>query len=403
MLDAEGFRDRRKQMFRDPVFYVGLVFLLLLALQWANSGYYVLWGKGVSAEMARLPGWWVPWSVEPQTAGQMLDWFLPAWVALLVVRHVLTRDAVKFLLHLMAWNAAVLSIAAIVQSMVDPEKMLGVWEIPGGSFFATFSYVNHGAAWFYLHAALAAGLAHDAIRKKKPPVQIAVWCACFLLCIIATFFSLSRAGAVGAVVLLLGVVGLFTRWTWKKSKGSGILNAAGLVCIVVLVGASLYYGAGEGSLAREIEETFLGEGMADTVADRTVQLPGAWDISKEFPVFGCGGWGYRWVALMHIPADEWSFWRSAGKANVHCDPLQFLVEFGWAGVLCMLAAVAFMVRSALRAGKPGVLQYWLAAGLFLVFLHGWVDLPFRSPAILLAWCVPLAALGRLNSKMYYLL
>jgi len=400
MLDAGGLRDSRKHLLRDPVFYIGLGFLLLLVVQWANSGYHVLWGKGLSTDRVPLPAWWVPWSVESRTAGQMLDWFLPAWVALIAVRHVLTRDTLRLLLYLMAWNAAVFSIVAVVQSIVDPVKMFGIWEIPGGSFFATFSYVNHGAAWFYLHAALAAGLAHDAFRRRKPPVQIAVWCSCFLLCIIATFFTLSRAGALGAIVLLLGVVGLLTRWTWKKSKGSGVLNAAGLVCIVLLVGASLYYGAGEGSLAQEIEETFLGEGMADAAAGRTMQLPGAWEISRDFPVFGCGGWGYRWVALMHIPADEWNLWRSAGKANVHCDPLQFLVEFGWVGVLCMLATVAFLVRSALRTGKSNVLQYWIAVGLVLVFLHSWVDLPFRSPAILLSWCVLLAALGRLGSKKY---
>lgn len=398
MLGTGGLRDSRKQLLRDPVFYIGLGFLLLLVVQWANSGYYVWWDKGMSADRVELPAWWIPWSVESRTAGQMLDWFLPAWVALMVVRHVLTRDTVKLLLYLMVWNAAVFAIVAIVQYMVDPEKMFGIWEIPGGSFFATFSYVNHGAAWFYLHAALAAGLAHDALHKRKPPVQIAVWCSCFLLCIISAFLTLSRAGALGAIVLLLGVVGLFTRWAWKKSKGSGVLNAAGLVCIVVLVGASLYYGAGKGALAREIEETFMGEGMADAAAVRTMQIPGTWEISKDFPVFGCGGWGYRWVALMYIPADEWSLWRGAGRANVHCDPLQFLVEFGWVGVLCMGAVVALLIRSALRGGKPGVLQGWIAVGLVLVFLHSWVDLPFRSPAILLAWCVLLAALGRLGRR-----
>jgi hypothetical protein len=39
----------------------------------------------------------------------------------------------------------------------------------------------------------------------------------------------------------------------------------------------------------------------------------------------------------------------------------------------------------------------------LVFLHSGVDLPFRSPAILLAWCTLLAVLGRMPSKKYYLL
>ena len=403
MLDTEEFRDNRKRLLHDPVFYTGLCFLILLLIQWANSGYYILWGKGVPASAAQLPGWWVPWSVESQAAGQMLDWFLPVWVALLVVRHVLSRDTLKLLLYLMVWNAAVLSIVAIVQSMVTAEKMFGLWEIPGGSFFATFSYVNHGAAWFYLHAALAAGLAHDALRKRKPPIQTVVWCSCFLLCVIASFFSLSRAGAIGATVLLLGVLGSFIHWAWKNSNRGGKLNAAGLAGLIVLVGASLYYGVGEGSLAQEVEETFFGTEMAGAIEGRTMQLPGAWEISKEYPLFGCGGWGYRWVALLHIPADEWPLWRGAvGKANIHCDPLQFLVEFGWIGVGCMFATVGFLVRSARGSGKLNVLPRWILTGLILVVLHSCVDLPFRSPAILLSWCVQLAAISRLSSKKYYL-
>jgi hypothetical protein len=393
----------RRAALRDPVFYLGLGLLILLLIQWLNSGYFVVWDKIESVDMLRRPSPWLPWSVEPDTAGQMLNWFFPAWTAILIVRHVLDRADIKLLLYLLVWNAALLAGVGIVQDMAQAKRMLGLWQIPGNSFFATFGYVNHGAAWFYLHAALAAGLAHDAINKRKPPVQVSVWCSCFLLCIAATFFTLSRAGAIGAVVLLLGVVGLAIRWTWKKSKGNGMLNAAGMVCIVALAGAVLYFGAGEGSLAQEVEQTFWGEGMAETVAGRTMQLPGAWEIAKEYPVFGCGGWGYRWVALLHIPVDEWKLWRGAGKANIHCDPLQFLVEFGWVGVLCMAASVAFLVRSAFVAGKPNAVQYWMAAGLFLVFLHSWVDLPFRSPAILLAWCVLLAALGRLNGRKHCLL
>lgn len=400
MLDADGMRARRKQLLRDPVFYTGLSFLILLFIQWANSGYYVLWGQGIPASKAQLPGGWVPWSVESKTAGQMLDWFLPVWVALLIVRHVLSRDSLKLLFYLMVWNAALLAVVALVQSGVDAEKMFGLLEIPGGSFFATFSYSNHGAAWFYLHAALAAGLAHDSLRKQKPPIQTMVWCVCFLLCISATFFSLSRAGAVGAVVLLLGVLIGLVRWAWKKTKGANLLNAAGLVGLIILVGASLYSGVGKGSLAQEIEETFWGEGMEATLEGRALQLPSAWEISKEYPLFGCGGWGYRWVALLHIPSEEWPRWQGAGKANVHCDPLQFLVEFGWIGLCCMGATVVLLLQNSGVVKKPAALPSWICVGLILVFLHSWVDLPFRSPAILLSWSVLLAALGKLTSKKH---
>lgn len=401
--DSDRKQKLRNALLRDPVAYIGAVFILILFVQGLNSGYLVVWDTVDSVGMVREPVWWLPWSVEPETASQMINWFFPAWVCILLIRHLLERKEIKLLLYLLVWNAAVLAIVGIVQYLAQAKTMLGLWEIPGNHFFATFGYVNHGAAWFYLHAALAAGLAHDGLIKRKPPVQIAVWCGSFLLCITATFLTLSRAGAIGAVVLLLVVAGLLIRWTLKKSKGSAVLNAAGLAVIVVLAGAALYFSAGEGGLAQEIEETFLGEGMAQTVTDRTMQLPSAWAVAKEYPVFGCGGWGYRWVAMLHIPIEEWPAWRSAGKANVHCDPLQFLVEFGWVGILCMLSTVGVLIRSALKLGKPDALRSWIALGLFLVFLHGWVDLPFRSPAILMAWCLLFAVLGRLTSKKHYLL
>lgn len=399
--DPDRKEELRRSLLRDPVMYLGAGLLLILIVQGLNSGYLVVWDKVDSVEMLRQPSRWLPWSVEPRTSAQMLNWFFPAWVGILLIRHVLERTDIKLLLYLLVWNAALLAIVGILQDMAQAKTMLGLWEIPGNSFFATFGYVNHGAAWFYLHAALAAGLAHDGLIKRKPPVQIAVWCGCFLLCITATFLTLSRAGAIGAVVLLLAVAGLIIRWTLKKSKGSAVLNAAGLAVIVVMAGAALYFSAGEGGLAQEIEETFLGEGLAETVTGRTMQLPSAWAVAKEYPVFGCGGWGYRWVALLHIPIEEWPAWRAAGKANVHCDPLQFLVEFGWVGVICMLGTVAFLIRSALKLGKSDALRIWIALGLFLVFLHGWVDLPFRSPAILMAWCVLFAVLGQMPSKKYY--
>lgn len=386
----------RKAVWRDPVTYLGLALLVLLLIQGMNSGYLVVWDTVEKVGMVRQPSPWLPWSVEPETAAEMLRWFFPAWTAILVVRHVLDRDDIKWLLYLLVWNAALLAGVGIVQDMAQSPKMLGLWTIPGNVFFSTFAYINHGAAWFYLHAALAAGLAHDALLKRKPPVQTAVWCSCFFLCILAAFASLSRAGAVGAIVLLVGVLAVSIRWTWKKSKGNGALNATGLVCIVVLAGVGLYLGAGDGALAQEIADSMWGDKMEATLAGRTIQLPGAWEIVKEYPLFGCGGWGYRWMVLLHIPIAEWSEWQVSGRANVHCDPLQFLVELGGFGVVCMVAAVSFLIRSALQAGKPDALRGWIGVGLLLVFLHGWVDLPFRSPAILLAWCTLLAALGRLT-------
>ena len=184
-----------------------------------------------------------------------------------------------------------------------------------------------------------------------------------------------------------------------------MVNAIGLVSIIALTGAVLYFGAGGGALADEIAETFWGDQMEEVVEGRTMQLPSAWTIAKDYPLFGCGGWGYRWMALLHIPPDEWNLWRGMGKANVHCDPLQFLVEFGGVGSLLMAAVVGIGIYGFYKRGKPSVLTAWIGTGLILVFLHSWGDLPFRCSSILITWCVLLAALEKLtarnNDKDYY--
>lgn len=401
-------REIKRTFFRDPVFYLGLTFLVVLFFQSLNSGYAVMWDKVETVGMNELPSKWLPWSVEPKAAAQMFNWFFPVWTVLLMVRHVFTYKHIRLLLHCMVWGAAILAVVGIIQQLFGAQKVLGLWEIPSGRFFATFGYVNHAGAYFYLHAALAAGLAHHSIKHHMPPAQIIVWVACFMLCLFASFFSLSRAAGMASLVLVAAAVGAFIRWDWQRSKGNQIVNRIGVACIVALTGAVLYFGAGGGALAQEIEDTFLGERMEGDIKGRTQQLPSAWQISKDYPVFGCGGWGYRWVALLHIPVNEWDLWRNPGLANVHCDPLQFLCEFGWVGFLLMSGVVGRLIfdiskrwKKNSRGQKNGtvsVLSCWIGLGLLLVFLHSWIDFLFRCPAILIAWCTLLAVVPKLLNE-----
>ena len=392
-------RTRRRAVLLDPIFYFGAAFILLLGLQLADSGYLVMWDAVSEAGMNNPPPRWLPWSVEPTAASWMFNWFVPAWAVLLAVRHGIERTDLLLLLYLMVWNAMLMAVVALVQVGVGAPRMLGLWEIPGDDFFGTFGYVNHAGTWFYLHAALAAGLAHFALRRRLPAVQVVVWCAAFLLCLAAAFLTLSRAAALAGAILVTAVFIRLCAWAWKQSRGGRIINAVGLACIIGLFGAVLYFGAGGGRLAEEIRTTFFGEQFVQTVEGRTLQLPGALEIAADYPLFGCGGWGYRWVALLHIPVEEWPQWQNTtGRANIHCDPLQFLVEFGGVGVLLMGLVVGILAAAAARSRHARALRNWIGLGLLLVFLHSWVDLPFRCPAILLAWCTLIAAAARLPDR-----
>jgi hypothetical protein len=389
LLPVESLRMIRSRVRQDPVFYFGICFLVLLIFQLTNSGY----------APERLPRQWVPWSVERGSASEMLNWFFPTFVVLLVVRNILRRADIKVLVHLLVWNSAALACAGIIQYLFGVHKMLGIWEMPRPDFFATFAYPNHAAAWFYLHAALAAGLAHDADIKHKPRIRVAVWGACFLCCIAASFLTLSRVGAFVAFSLLLGVAVLLLRRTRAYLKGTKAINAYLALSILALVAATLFFGAGGGGLAREVTgKTLLGEqSISNDLTGRIGHIACACDMVTDYPLFGTGGWGCDGLASLYIPADELRSWLVGGRASVHCDPIQFLTEFGLVGGLCMAGVVAVLGLGVATA-RRSVLFYWVAGGLAAVFVHGFIDLPFRCPAILLAWCCMFAALPHLTRK-----
>lgn len=392
-LRPERLQIFRFRLVRDPLFYLGLTFLILIIAQWINSNYWVVADEEGVVEMSRNPPRWLPWSVDREDSGQMFGWFFPAWVVVLLVRNLLNKSHVKLLLYLLVWNSALLACVGIGQQIVGMEKMMGFWHAPSDIFFATFDYPNHAAAWFYLNAALAAGLAHESAKKRKPPVQIAVWAVCFLMCIIASFMTLSRFGASIALIVLLVALVVFMRRALRNRKGSSAVNVYIAACIVALLGGTLFLGAGSGSLSKEVlSKALVGEkSVAGDLAGRIEQMPLAWEIVKDYPLFGSGGWGYRWLTKLYIPAEEWGFWEKASRANVHCDPLQFLSEFGFFGATCMGLIVAVLIAGAVAGARVGVLALWMGGGLAVVFLHSLIDLPFRCPAIVLQWCCLLSA------------
>ncbi len=399
LLHAEPLRKIRFRVLRDPVFYSGTLFLLLLFSQWINSGYAVALDDSGFAAMERVPSKWVPWSVGRDGAAEMLNWFFPVFAVLLIVRNILPRAEIKLLLRLLVWNGAALACVGIFQYLLGLDKVLGIWEVSRSDFFATFDYPNHAAAWLYLHAALAAGLAHDAEIKRKPRIRVAVWGACFLCCIVASFLTLSRVGAVVSFTQLLVVFFILLRRARTYSRGTKALNAYLAMTIVILVGATLFFGAGGGALAREVAgKSMLGErSVVGDLSTRAGHISVARNIIGDYPLFGCGGWGCDGLANQYIPKDELRSWMVGGRVNVHCDPIQFLAEFGVVGSLCMAVVVAVLVQGVVAA-RRGALLYWVGGGLAAVFVHGFIDLPFRCPAILLVWCCLFAALPRLAQR-----
>lgn len=387
LLCADGAGKRR--FFSDPLLPLGLLFSALLLIQWQNTGgqpFVAIFTQQLSYTPPRWAGW--PFSIDAHLSRQPLFWFIPAMSFLLVVRNLLSRETCQVLFQGLMFNAALLAGFGIVQFGLGWTELFNRIVIESQPhFIATFVYPNHGGQFFYLWVAIALGLLLDGIQKKKPPIVLILHGLSALLFAVAAFCSLSRAAVLAVCALsisaLLAGVGIFCRWLspagWVRMLLLGIAVSAVLVCGIVRIG--------NGVVLKEFTSSSMIERDIKQYGEmRGFQIPPAIDMVKEYPWFGVGGWGYPKYVRSYLPKNQWAR-LGRGKANVHCDPVQFLAEHGVVGFGLMggmLATLLWPWRR-FRHWQTKGLPIMTALGCGLILAHSLVDLPFRNPTVLWHW------------------
>ncbi len=404
---------------RDPVFYLGLLFLLLLVLQWANAGRMQYFDAGYRKWMYMPPRWrgW-PSAFAAADARQMLAWFFPAWVLVLVLRSPwLNRRELRSLLMWLAGSAGLLAAFGLVQYLSGTQAIF--WRQPLSShFFASFAYGNHAPAFFVLASALTAGLLYREVfdarhspadtpsaARLRHPGRVVFLVPVLVLCLLGAFLGFSRAGVILAGLLVAFVVGYGWLRSWRVLQPAARVNFAALSLAVAAVLFFAVASVGETGIRREFRRLALAPGAAPTLWEHVDRELGrrphfvwaALQIWREHPWVGTGGWGFKYLVAERVPQEFWPALERRGWANVHCDPVQFLAEFGLVGSGLLLAAAGTLACGLCdrRRCRRDALWVMGVAGLGLVVLFSLVDLPFRSPAILYTWVVVLAVLPRL--------
>lgn len=278
-------------------------------------------------------------------------------------------------------------------------------------FFASFTYANHAAAYFMLLAALSAGMLFRQLFRRDRPVRTAekAWLAgTLLLCLVGANLSLSRAGVILSWMLALEIAayGLIHGWRWLRATARVNLAAAVLAAaiglFIVVSGTGGEAIRGEFALKlRPIRQALPGvETVNLDISDRPRLWSTAWSMLKDHPWWGVGGWGFRHLAAFYLPQELWGYvGRNPGRANVHCDPLQFLVEFGLVGAgLMTLAGSALVVPLFAPGLHRGAVFTMTCSGLILAVVFSLIDLTFRCPAVLWTWTALAAALPRLTDR-----
>lgn len=410
---GDALRRVRRGLARDPLFYIGLALCGLLTIQWANGG------EGVRLDPSRTrwiydlpPLPWAPSSVVSSESRQQLFWFPPVWAALLAVRHGLLRGGQRRLLRILAWNGALLSVFGFIQNLSGTRSLFWITPLEG-YFFSSFGYPNLAGAFFTLLFAVSVGLwfqdATDPDERRGSG---------WLLVPVALNFagamgSLSRAAMLLTLVLLVVGGTYCLRVAWHQLGLAGRIKVLGMGTLSVLTVIGLFFAFPQSNLRAELANIQPSTFYHDTIGMRIFQFRSAKDMIKDHPVFGVGGWGYRHFVNEYVTPEEYKEMVSGkGRANVHNDILQFFAEHGSVGFGLMLAAVGVLlapiwrgVRQVVR--KPAESEWtapsrtpvlarvppvvWCVwAGTTATVIHSLIDLPFRSPAILLVWTLCLA-------------
>jgi hypothetical protein len=398
-----------RRALRDPICWIGALFLVLLCVQWSNAGRFHYFNP-IRAEWGYTPAGipWLPSAITKPEAAEMLRWFFPAWAILVAFRSgALGIRRSRALLILLAVHGAVLALFGMAQQVSGTDRILFLTELPYTRFFASFGYENHAGSYFVLTSAVAAGLLiHEVLQfRYRPRVAAAIlWGALFSCNFAGANLSFSRAGILLAWLMVL-IAMAYTLWRggehWKPSTR---INAALAGAVLVVLAAMTVEQVGGRTVTRELAslrdlvnpDAARKPHRSLLIADRIIMLEAAANIWKDYPWFGCGGWGYRYLMPYELPDDNWQ-WSSValGKANVHNDFMQFLAEFGAVGLALLLIPVLALARPALHRPWEKPLVFLPLLGVALVALHSLVDLPFRSPAVMYAWLAVLAAVGAL--------
>lgn len=271
---------------------------------------------------------------------------------------------------------------AILQSVLSPDKIYGIYERPFASPFGSFVSRNNFAAWIELAAAVPLGLLFTGTIGKDKRLLIVTAVG---LMGIALVVSGSRGGLVAFIAEIIFL--LFLTFMTRRGNTALKVALAGLLLLAV-IGGSFFVG-GESSLSR-LSET---EAATELTTNRSHIWSVTGKVIAEHMPFGTG-FGAFGAAYSR-------FDNNSGLERVeqaHNDYLQVLADAGLVGLILGLAFLFLLFRTGYAAVRTGNdyrrgLAIGAAAGIFAVLVHSIFDFVLHTTAISLMFLTLIAVLA----------
>jgi hypothetical protein len=401
-------REHVRGILRDPIFYLGTAFLCLLFIQWWNSGKALILVQG-GEKVILSPAFinWLPSAMDNTGSWDMVVWFYPTFVALLMVRHGFSHPwMLKILIWGMVINASFLAIFGLVAPVLF--KNYPLWLTPilprqQMFFFSTFGYPNHAGSFFILHLGLACGLFFYYYTVDNRKAGLWIKSGVLLGIILFLFYTVHMTRCLYAIYFSWMTAVFFVSYllfkTIKKKKNRHVqLVPIGMVIISLLL-MTLFVISFLANKKKSPELWWITKPakiIEEQLDSRLWSIKAAVKIWKDYPIFGVGGGGYSKCLLPYVGLPKEKY---ICLSNVHNDLMQFLCELGIVGTVLILSIFVLLVFRIAYSGvwkKPFV--FFGLLGVSGVLIHSLIDLPFRSPPIIIAFVVVLAGYGMLQTK-----
>jgi O-Antigen ligase len=410
-------------LIRDKLFPVALLFTLLLIIPLFNVAQEPVYVEATQKwQLFAPPVKWLPFTTEIRRHGIVLLWFIPVMIAVLAVKHGLLKRSKRILLEVICWNGAALAVVGFIQLAWRTKAILGLTKL-NSEFFSVFGYVNIGAAYFTLIAAISFGLwlqqaaedsnltplstlEHDEVQSFWRVHRMLLPT---LLCFAGAIATLSRAGIILCFLLFVFFVIYGLSYIWKRIELGVRISILSFITALIFSLVVLFFALKLEGLKRELSTITWKAVVERVTGSGQYHVRVAKEIVKDYPVFGVGGFGYPVYQRLYMTPEESKGKQMIGGSNVHNDMFQFLAEHGVVGFGLMMAfalgVVIPLFMDVLRYCrlKPtgdvtsGSLlrTHWfyrlppvvvaVFAGTTATVLHSFGDLPFRSPAVLVVW------------------
>lgn len=416
--------ERFRRLMRFPVFWLGLVLLIYMAVQWANPeammfefdgkrGLVTKDLRGVTEEQVKnmsvgefqqipelKPIKWLPTSVhapfELRNPSRVMVLWASVWLLVCALWVGITRRrSLHTLLLVVVANALLFAFVAIFQIFNHSDKILGIYESPIHTFVGTFINRGLGAAFMNCGIVISLGMFFHYGKVKKSAEASGftlVYMIAALVMTIGVLVSSSRMGILccgvfWAIFLLVFIHDwIKQRWTSPAKLGTCILGAATITIVLTIFGTD--------NLQRSLNRF---QNMNDvSIEGRMAQNKSTWQMIKDRPFVGWGAGSYRWVFPTYQKENPQLKSANPRRAmqftHAHNDILQPVAELGILGVLPLVAILFYWLAQTLRSYRYldwGLILMTL--GSFVLLIHAFTDPLFHSAAIMGMWGLALLA------------